>query len=63
MPKFAYAAIDTAAMVAMTEAIALRDGEGDLLAEGPTLAAEKLGHGEIAMAVGSERQWARFCGT
>jgi aldehyde:ferredoxin oxidoreductase len=42
---------DTAAMVAMTEAIALRDGNGDLLAEGPALAAAKLGHEEIAMAV------------
>jgi aldehyde:ferredoxin oxidoreductase len=42
---------DTAAMVAMTDAIALREGEGDLLAEGPALAAAKLGHPEIAMAV------------
>jgi aldehyde:ferredoxin oxidoreductase len=42
---------DTAAMVALTESIALRKGDGDLLAEGPALAAVKLGHGEIAMAV------------
>jgi len=42
---------DTAAMVAMTRSIALRDGEGDLLAEGPALAAAKLGHAELAMAV------------
>jgi aldehyde:ferredoxin oxidoreductase len=42
---------DTAAMVAMTDAIGLREGEGDLLAEGPALAAAKLGHPEIAMAV------------
>jgi aldehyde:ferredoxin oxidoreductase len=41
---------DTQGMVEMTEAIALRDGDGDLLAEGPTLAAERLGHPEIAMA-------------
>jgi aldehyde:ferredoxin oxidoreductase len=42
---------DTGAMVAMTEAIALRKGDGDLLAEGPALAAQKLGHAELAMAV------------
>jgi aldehyde:ferredoxin oxidoreductase len=42
---------DTASMVAMTEAIARREGEGDLLAEGPTLAAQRLGHEELAMAV------------
>jgi len=42
---------DTGAMVAMTESIALREGDGDLLAEGPTLAAAQLGHEEIAMAV------------
>ncbi|MBW2312718.1 MAG: aldehyde ferredoxin oxidoreductase family protein [Deltaproteobacteria bacterium] len=42
---------DTAAMVAMADAIGLREGEGDLLAEGTTLAATKLGHPEIAMAV------------
>jgi len=42
---------DTAAMVALTESIALRNGDGDLLAEGPALAAAKLGHEEIAMAV------------
>jgi aldehyde:ferredoxin oxidoreductase len=42
---------DTAAMVAMTDAIALRSGDGDLLAEGPTLAAERLGRPELAMAV------------
>jgi aldehyde:ferredoxin oxidoreductase len=42
---------DTASMVAMTEAIARREGEGDLLAEGPTLAARRLGHEELAMAV------------
>lgn len=42
---------DTRAMVALTEAIATRTGVGDLLAEGPTIAAAKLGHPEIAMAV------------
>ncbi len=42
---------DTLAMVAMTEAIAAREGDGDLLAEGPARAAERLGHPEIAMAV------------
>ena len=42
---------DTMGMVAMTEAIAKREGAGDLLAEGPALAAERLGHPEIAMAV------------
>jgi len=41
---------DTLAMVAMTDAIARREGEGDLLAEGPARAAEQLGHPEIAMA-------------
>jgi aldehyde:ferredoxin oxidoreductase len=40
---------DTAAMVALTDAIGLREGEGDLLAEG-TAAAAALGHPEIAMA-------------
>jgi aldehyde:ferredoxin oxidoreductase len=48
-PGLAWA--DTAAMVEMTEAIARREGEGDLLAEGPTLAARRLGHEELAMAV------------
>jgi aldehyde:ferredoxin oxidoreductase len=42
---------DAAAMVALTERIALREGDGDLLAEGPARAAAKLGHPEIAMAV------------
>jgi aldehyde:ferredoxin oxidoreductase len=43
---------DHASMVAMIEAIALRQGEvGDLLADGPARAAEKLGHPEIAMTV------------
>jgi aldehyde:ferredoxin oxidoreductase len=42
---------DTAAMVAVTERIARREGEGDLLAEGPARAAAALGHPEIAMAV------------
>jgi len=42
---------DTAAMVALTEAIAERRGAGDALAEGPARAAESLGHPEIAMAV------------
>jgi aldehyde:ferredoxin oxidoreductase len=41
---------DTQAMVALTEAIALREGTGDLLAEGPARAATQLGHPEIAMA-------------
>ena len=42
---------DTAAMVALTDAIARREGEGDILAEGPARAAERIGHGEIAMHV------------
>ena len=42
---------DTAAMVALTEDIGFRRGAGDLLAEGPALAAERLGHPELAMAV------------
>ncbi len=42
---------DHAGMVAMIEAIALRQGEGELLADGPARAAEKLGHPEIAMTV------------
>jgi aldehyde:ferredoxin oxidoreductase len=42
---------DAAAMVAMTERIALREGDGDLLAEGPARAAAMLGHPEIAMVV------------
>jgi aldehyde:ferredoxin oxidoreductase len=48
-PKLSWG--DVAGMVAMTEAIALREGVGDLLAEGPAHAAAKLGHSEIAMAV------------
>ena len=42
---------DTMAMVELTEAIAVRKGAGDALAEGPARAAEALGHPEIAMAV------------
>jgi aldehyde:ferredoxin oxidoreductase len=42
---------DAAGMVAMTEKIAIREGEGDLLAEGPARAAERLGHPEISMTV------------
>ncbi len=42
---------DTAAMVEFIEKIVARDGIGDVLAEGPTKAAEKLGHPELAMAV------------
>jgi aldehyde:ferredoxin oxidoreductase len=42
---------DVEAMVAMTDHIATREGEGDLLAEGPALAAQQLGHPEIAMHV------------
>ena len=41
---------DFMGMVKMTDALALREGDGDLLAEGTALAAEKLGHPEIAMA-------------
>jgi aldehyde:ferredoxin oxidoreductase len=41
---------DTQRMVEMLEAIARRDGVGDLLAEGPALAAKRLGHPEIAMS-------------
>ena len=42
---------DAPGMVALTEAIALRKGAGDLLAEGPARAAERLGCPELAMAV------------
>jgi len=42
---------DEAAMVALTDAVAAREGVGAILAEGPTRAAESLGHPEIAMAV------------
>ena len=43
---------DQAAMVALTDEIGHRRGAvGDLLAEGPQRAADRLGHGEIAMAV------------
>jgi aldehyde:ferredoxin oxidoreductase len=42
---------DTEAMVAITELIALREGDGNILAEGPALAAAKIGHAEIAMHV------------
>ena len=42
---------DARGMVELTDAIALREGEGDFLAEGPARAAEKLGHPEIAMHV------------
>jgi aldehyde:ferredoxin oxidoreductase len=41
---------DTAGMVALTDAIGLREGEGDRLAEGTARAAAQLGHPEIAMA-------------
>ncbi len=40
---------DAQGMVDLTEKIAARQGDGDLLAEGPALAAERLGHPEIAM--------------
>ena len=43
---------DTAAMVEFIKKIVAReDGIGDILAEGPTKAAEKLGHPELAMTV------------
>ncbi len=42
---------DTAEMVAITEKVALRQGVGDVLAEGTTLAAKAFGHPELAMAV------------
>ena len=42
---------DHAAIVALTEMIAERRGIGDLLAEGPALAAEKLGKGADAFAM------------
>jgi len=42
---------DTMGMVEMTDAIAVRRGDGDLLAEGPARAAAKLGHPEISMTV------------
>lgn len=40
---------DGEAMVAMTEKLALREGLGDVLAEGTALAAASFGHPEIAM--------------
>ena len=43
---------DRDAMVALVEAVARREkGVGEALSQGPTLAAQELGHGEIAMAV------------
>jgi aldehyde:ferredoxin oxidoreductase len=39
-----------AEMVELVPKIALREGAGDILAEGTTLAAKKLGHPEIAMS-------------
>jgi aldehyde:ferredoxin oxidoreductase len=42
---------DAAAMVELTEQIALRTGIGDVLAEGPARAAAHFGHPEIAMQV------------
>ncbi len=42
---------DAEGMVRMTDALALREGDGDLLAEGAARAAAGLGHPEIAMAV------------
>ena len=42
---------DTAAMVATTEKLALREGVGDVLAEGVAGAAKQFGHPELAMAV------------
>lgn len=42
---------DAEAMVALTEAIGMRKGAGEVLAEGPARAAEKLGHPETAMVV------------
>lgn len=42
---------DAQAMVSLTEAIAVREGAGEVLAEGPARAAEQLGRPEIAMAV------------
>jgi aldehyde:ferredoxin oxidoreductase len=42
---------DSAAMVALVERISLREGIGDLLAEGPARLAAHTGHPEIAMEV------------
>jgi aldehyde:ferredoxin oxidoreductase len=42
---------DHPAMVALVDKIAMRDGVGDLLAEGTERAAKTLGHPEIAMTV------------
>jgi aldehyde:ferredoxin oxidoreductase len=42
---------DHAAMVALTEKLALREGIGDVLAEGATQTAAHFGHPELAMAV------------
>jgi aldehyde:ferredoxin oxidoreductase len=42
---------DHAAMVELIPKIAMREGVGDMLAEGTAPAAEALGHPEIAMSV------------
>jgi aldehyde:ferredoxin oxidoreductase len=42
---------DTAGMVEMARKIGVREGVGDLLADGAARAAQRLGHPEIAMAV------------
>jgi aldehyde:ferredoxin oxidoreductase len=42
---------DTAAMVATVDQIGLRQGVGDILAEGTERAAKSFGHGEISMTV------------
>ncbi len=41
---------DHPSMVAMTDKVALRQGAGDVLAEGAAIAATKLGHPELAMS-------------
>jgi aldehyde:ferredoxin oxidoreductase len=42
---------DVMGMIDLTRAIGLREGDGDLLAEGPARAAARLGHPEISMTV------------
>jgi aldehyde:ferredoxin oxidoreductase len=41
---------DHASMVGMTDKLAMRQGAGDVLAEGAAIAASKLGHPELAMS-------------
>ncbi len=47
---------NAAAMVEMTRRICEREGLGDLLAEGPTRAADKIGHGAQAFVIDVKKQ-------